>query len=612
MKKIFAFILSVCLLASLLSGCGSPSSGSTDATAGSSGSTGETAATSGTAASPDTSTGDDDMFTDRDLVQTYEESGSILIQLNGDSATASSDSVKISGTTITITQNTTHIITGTLNDGMIIVDAGKDAKLQLVLNGASITSQTCAALYILSADKVFVTLAEGTENLLANGGSFEAIDDNNIDGAIFSKQDLTLNGAGSLTVTSPAGHGIVCKDDLVITGGSYTVQSASHGLDANDSVRITGAALTVDAGKDAIHCENDEDSSLGFVYISGGTVHLEAEGDGVSAGAYLQITGGVVDVTAGGGSENGAQHSSDNYGGFMGGGMMGGGGRPGRSSSTETTDTTDEASTSMKGLKADGDILISGGTLTFNTADDAIHSNASVTINGGTFTIATGDDGVHSEDTLTITDCSMEITEAYEGLEAVYIYVRGGEFTMHCSDDGLNAAGGTDSSGTTGGRDGMFGGGMMGGMMGASGYGNIEISGGSLTIYSTGDALDSNGDLLISGGYVYATNPSSGDVSVLDSENAPVITGGTFIGLGISTSMAETFSSSSTQGVIACTCGSQSAGSSLTIANSSGQVVLDTVTEYTTVLLIISSPEIVKGESYTITIGAISGTVSAN
>ena len=272
------------------------------------------------------------MFTDRDTRIEYNESDSVLIQLNGTSAAAFSDSVKITGTMITITEEATYILSGTLEDGMIIVNAPDTAKLQLVLNGVNINSETSAPIYILEADKVFLTLADGTENVLSNGGTFTAIDENNIDAAIFSKQDLTINGNGSLTVTSPVGHGIVCKDDLVITGGTYIVNSASHGLDANDSIRITGETqLTIDAGKDGIHSENNDDASLGFVYISNGTMNIEAEGDGIAAGAYVQIENGSFDLLVDGGSANGSNASSGNYGGFMGGGGHGGM-RPGRGS----------------------------------------------------------------------------------------------------------------------------------------------------------------------------------------------------------------------------------------------------------------------------------------
>ena len=249
---------------------------------------------------------------------------------------------------------------------------------------------------------------------------------NNIDGALFSKQDLTLNGSGSLTVTSSAGHGIVCKDDLVVTGGTYVVNSASHGLDANDSVRIAEAALTIDAGKDAIHCENSEDAAKGFIYISGGTIKAEAEGDGIAASAYMQIADGTIDLLVGGGSENGSKAHSDNFGGFMGGGH--GGGRPGQMGSNDSqSTTTEENSTSMKGLKAANGMLISGGNITVNSADDAIHSDVSLTINGGTFALASGDDAVHAEDTLTVTAGKIDISESYEGLEALHIDVQGGD-----------------------------------------------------------------------------------------------------------------------------------------------------------------------------------------
>ncbi len=598
-KRLLHLFLFFALLLGMLTGCSTYDSGT-----GSSG-TGGMSSASVSAADPEEveySQTDADMFTDRDYRTDYDESSSILIQLNGDSAAASSNSVQISGSTITITEDATYIISGTLDDGMIIVNAPDTAKMQLVFNGVNINSETSAPLYILEADKVFITLAAGTENTLSNGGTFTAIDENHIDGALFSKQDLTLNGSGSLTVISPAGHGIVCKDDLVITSGTYTITSASHGFDANDSVRITNASITVDAGKDGIHAENNDDASLGFVYISGGTIVLEAEGDGIGAGAYMQIESGTFDVLAGGGSENGSKSSSDSYGGFMGGGRM---------QQSSSSGTTSDDGTSMKGLKAENSILISDGTFTIDSADDALHSNASITINGGSFEIASGDDAVHAEDTLTITACTLQVSTSYEGLEALNIYIKGGDIIVNASDDGLNAAGGNDSSGISGGRDGMFGGGGMGGGMSSSSNGNIEISGGNLTIYASGDGLDSNGSLTISGGYIYVANPTANDTSVIDTDSGAVITGGTFISTGSTTMMAESFSSSSTQGVIACTTGTQSAGSTITVKDSSGNVLISYDAEYSCVLVIISSPDIVKGETYTLTAGSTSGSVEA-
>ncbi len=611
MKKILSILLILTLMLSLLVGCEKDADSNTPTE--SHNGTSSTA----TPVEVDFSKTDTDMFTERDNKTDYAESKAVTIKLNGGAATSSSNSVKISGSKITITEEATYIVSGELTDGMLIVDAPDTAKLQIVLNGANITSKTSAALYILEADKVFLTLADGTENTLANGGSFTAIDDNNIDGALFSKQDLTLNGTGSLTVTSPAGHGVVCKDDLVITSGTYTINSASHGLDANDSVRITNATLNIDAGKDAIHAENTDDTSLGFIYIGSGTIKAEAEGDGIAAGAYMQIADGTIDLLVGGGSENGSKEHSDNFGGFMGGGH--GGGRPDEmrpGGSQGSTITTDESSTSMKGLKATNSMLISGGNFTINSADDSVHSDVSVIINGGTFTIASGDDAIHAEDTLTVTAGKIDISECYEGLEALHIDVQGGDIKLKASDDGLNAAGGTDQSGTIGGRDGMFGGGGKPGGMGgyggmsSSSNGSIKISGGNLYINSSGDGMDANGTLEISGGYTVVVGPTQGDTATLDYDKSATITGGTFIGTGAQ-GMAQTFSDSK-QGVIAISVGNQSAGTKILLKDKSGSTIIEHAPELNFAVVILSSPDIKKGEPYTITVGSQSNEFTAS
>ena len=615
MKKLSLFLILVLLLSSF-AGCGKDSNNKTSSES-------KDNMSSTVPVEVDFSKTDADMFTERDSKTEYDESKAVTIKLNGTTATSSSDSVKISGSTVTITEEATYIVSGELTDGMLVVDAPDTAKLQIILNGVNITSKTSAALYILEADKVFVTLAEGKANTLANGGSFTAIDDNNIDGAVFSKQDLTFNGSGSLTVTSPTAHGIVCKDDLVFTGGTYIVNSASHGLDANDSVRIANATLNIDAGKDAIHAENSDDASLGFIYIASGMIKAEAEGDGIAAGAYMQIADGTIELLVGGGSENGSKEHSDNFGGFMGGGH--GGGRPGEmrpNGSESTATTTDESSTSMKGLKATNSMLISGGNITINSADDSVHSDVSVIINGGIFTIASGDDAIHAEDTLTVTAGKIDISESYEGLEALHIDVQGGDIKLVASDDGLNAAGGTDQSGTTGGRDGMFGGGKpemngghkggpggMGGGM-SSGNGSIVISGGNLYVKASGDGIDANGTLTISGGYTIVTGPTQGDTATLDYDKSATITGGTFIGTGAQ-GMAQTFSDSE-QGVVAISVGNQSANTKIVLKDKSGNTVLEHTPELNFAVVILSSPNIKKGETYTVTVGSESGKFEAN
>ncbi|MBO5299616.1 MAG: carbohydrate-binding domain-containing protein [Clostridia bacterium] len=551
---------------------------------------------------------DKEMFSDRDLRSEY--SDGILIELNGDTAICDSDSVRIDDSQIVICEEGTYVITGTLDDGMIIVNAKDTEKIQIVLDGSSVTSKTSASLYILEADKVFVTLAAGTENFLSNGGEFIAIDENNIDAVVFSKQDLTFNGTGTLSVSSPAGHGIVSKDDLVFTGGTFNVTASAHGIDANDSIRATNSLFNITSGKDGFHSENNEDETLGFVYIKDGNFNITADGDGISAGVYMQIVDGNFNIVSGGGSVNGEEHSSGMFGGF--GGPMGG--RSQQSSSESETETV-----STKALKARGTLTIENGTFTLNSADDAVHSNTSITVNDGSYIISTGDDAFHADETLTVKNGEITVTESYEGLEGLDIEVSGGKINIVSSDDGLNAAGGTDSSGFGGqfGGD-MFGGGRgpggggrggPGGMNGSS-DGSIVISGGELYINASGDGIDANGTLEITGGYTVVCGPTMIDTATLDYDISAIISGGTFIGTGAS-NMAQTFSRSE-QGVIAVSVGSQKAETQIKLEDMSGNVIIDYSPALSFQVVILSSPDIVSGQTYKITVGESSAEFEAN
>lgn len=454
-------------------------------------------------------------------------------------------------------------------------------------------------------------LGEGTENTLSNGGTFTAIDENQIDAVIFSKQDLTLNGAGSLTLTSPGGHGLVSKDDLVITGGTYTVSAASHGLEANDSIRLTGdTALTVEAEKDGLHAEHDEDTALGFVYLSGVDLHIEAEGDGISAGSTLQVQDGSYEILAGGGSQNGSQESSESWGFFPSDpGNRGAGEDPGERSLAADTREDSDSSASMKGLKAGDSLQIAGGSFSIDSADDGVHANGSLTIGGGNFTVASGDDAFHADEKLSVTGGSIQVTESYEGLEALHLSLEGGEISLTASDDGINAAGGTDSSGTEGGRDGQFGDGR--GEFGGSGSseGTISITGGTLYIHASGDGIDANGSLTISGGYTVVAGSNQGDTATLDYDTTAVITGGTFIGTGAS-GMAQTFSDSE-QGVVAVSVGSQLAGTEILLSDASGNTLIQYTPDLDFSVVILSSPELVSGETYTLAVGSFSVSLEA-
>ena len=386
-----------------------------------------------------------DMFTDRDLEVGYDETTAAAITLSGSAASCDSDAVTIDGSTITITDEGTYLLSGTLDDGMVIVDAEDTDKIQLVLNGTSIHCADCAALYVRQADKVFVTTAADTQNMLSGGDTFTPLDDNNIDGVIFSKSDLTLNGLGTLTIDSPAGHGVVTKDDLAVTSGTYAITAAEQGLSGKDSVRIADGTFTLTTGKDAIQSDNTEDTDKGFVYLAGGTFTITAEGDGLSASSWMQVDDATCTITTGGGSANGETHVSDTVPGGMGGGkgermpQMDGTTTPDGSTqppepptgetppddmeppadmpqnaapsdsaaasdtaaatTTDTADSTDASTTdtvSTKGLKAGTALTILGGDFTLDCADDAFHSNGDLTVSGGTVYVSTKDGSADS------------------------------------------------------------------------------------------------------------------------------------------------------------------------------------------------------------------------
>lgn len=578
-----------------------------------------------------------DMFTDRDYEVGYDETTATVVTLNGTTATASGDGVTVDGNTVTLTQEGTYVLTGTLT-GSVVIDMDSAAKPHIILRNASVTSADGAALRVEQADKVFVTLAEGTDNTLSNGGSFSG-EEEGVDGAVFSRDDITFNGTGSLTVASPAGHGIVGKDDVVFTGGAYQISAASHGVDANDSVRAANASFTILSGKDGVHCENSDDTTKGFVYLDSGSLVIEAEGDGISASADVTVETASLSVTAGGGSANAEKKTSDGWGAFkggdmgghMGGGMGGGQGRPDmggempgqpgaegtvglayeadQTVSAEqlaaTSDTSDSDSTSIKGIKADGDITVNGGDVTVDAADDAIHAGGSVTVNGGTLTLATGDDGVHADGDLTVTDGNLTVTESYEGLEGLTINLSGGQISVNADDDGLNAAGGSDQSGFGG----MRGGDRFGGGFGATDGAAINISGGQVSVKAGGDGIDSNGTIDISGGAILVDCPTVGDTSPFDYESTASITGGTLIATG-SANMAEGFTSSS-QGVITARVSEQGGNTTLTVTDASGAEILSTTPENAYNYVLVSAPELTSGQSYTLTVGNDSGSVTA-
>ena len=458
-----------------------------------------TPAESAVSSTSDTAENSSELFTDRDLEIGYDEETSAWITLSGDSASSDSDAVQISGSTVTITDEGTYILSGVLNNGMVVVSAEDTDKVQLVLNGVQITNETSAAIYIPEADKVFITTVDGTENVLTNGRTCSAIDDNNIDAVIFSKSDLTLNGAGTLTINAAAGHGIVSKDDLVLTSGTYVITAASHGLSGKDSVRIANGSYTITAGKDGIQAENTDDASLGYLYIAGGTFAITAEGDGLSASGYLQVEDGDVTITTGAGGAS-VTMTTDTFGTGKAGGF------PTQDAATQTA-ATEEDSVSQKCIKADGTITLSGGNFALDTVDDAIHAGGDILVTGGAYDLQSGDDAVHSDAAVTIQNGTFTIPYCYEGIEGLSIAIDGGTFAITSVDDGINAAGGADSSGFGGARPGQE-------QFSASSDSAITINGGDFVIVSTGDCVDSNGALTINGGTLDLTCNGSGNTAI--------------------------------------------------------------------------------------------------
>ena len=337
-----------------------------------------------------------DMFTKRDLAGTYDESEAVKITLSGKTAACNSSNVQIEDGVVTIKAAGVYVLSGTLTDGTIVVDAGDDDKVQLVLDGVSIMAADYAAIYAKNADKVFVTLAEGAGNSLTVSGDYVQTDDNNVDAVIFAKCDLTLNGTGSLTVKDNMGHGIVSKDDLVVTGGTYTIYSQDHCLNGKDSVRIADGTFNLSCDEDGIHAGND-DQQDGYVYIEGGDINISVGDDALHAEGLLIITGGDIDVSKscegvegykilvtggdidvvssddGFNAAGGSSGSGYNHDGFGGGPGMGG-----------------------VYMDADSDayIFITGGTININADGDGIDSNGCIGITGGSvYVLGPSDNG---------------------------------------------------------------------------------------------------------------------------------------------------------------------------------------------------------------------------
>ena len=519
-------------------------------------------------------------FTENDQKANWNTAGATLITLRGDQAFVSGGGAYAYDGNVMITSAGKYVVSGTLNDGSIVVDTNNSSKVWILFNGAEISCSDAACLDVEQADKVFLTLGEGTENRMTTLGFSQEAEAAGMDGTVFSRDDLSINGMGSLTVSASEAHGIVGNDDLVIAGGKITVDAALDALHANDGLRIMSADMQLNAGDDGISLTGTESE----LYLESGNIAITAADSGLSAENLIHIVGGSLKV-----------HSGDD------------------------------------GISAAGDILVEGGEME----------------------ISAGDDGIHADNAVAIREGTVRIPACYEGIEAITIDISGGEIAIYPEDDGLNANGAT---GGFGGRPGGGGPGGFGGLRpfeenngnmaherpdferpdGPAGMpqGNppfepdatealtaetetsatetwIHVSGGSITVVNDvardADGLDSNGDIIISGGVIRVSLTNSGSNSALDygSESGGVmeISGGDVIACG-SYAMAEGFGSGSTQcSVLYNIKRGAAAGTELKLEDSDRNVLRSYEVPCSFSSIAISCPEMQIGETYSIVIG---------
>mgnify|MGYP004463060713 CR=1 FL=1 len=566
-KKITALVITGALTMSLATGC---SKATTDSSASGSSATATTSdadATSNGSVSTISFT-KSDMFTDRDSDPSYNEEAATTITFSKPDTSSSSDSVTISDsstasndaadsdtndttdsscTTVTISEAGTYILTGSASNAQVIIDADTETKIQLVLDDLTLSCESSAPIYVRKADKVFITLADGSSNTLATTGEFVAIDDNNIDAVIFSKDDLTLNGSGNLTINSPYGHGIVSKDDLVVTGGTYTMTCAKHGLSGKDSVRILDGTFDLTVTKDGIHASNDDDENLGYIYIAGGTFTINSDDDGMHADSTLYIEDGTIDIQK-----------------------------------------------SYEGLEGQT-ITILDGDIDIVSSDDGINA-----ANGSGSNDSTDDkqskDGPGNPPS---GDNQMPGNPPSGDNQMPGNPPSGDSF-----DPSDNSNNNTDQP------QGNTPSGMGGFDMDADESCVLTINGGTITINAGGDGIDSNGYFYMNGGTVYVEGPESNGNSALDYGISATITGGYFLSTGYS-GMAQSFSSDSTQCSYMLTLSSNTSGTTtVTLTDADGKVLLSHETSKSYNSIIVSCPELEVGNTYTLTAGDTSQSIT--
>ena len=533
----------------------------------------------------------------------------------GTETTIEGQGAEVSNNKVTITKAGTYSVSGKVEDGQIIVDAGKEDKVYIILNGADINCSNSAPIYVKNAKKAILSLADGTENNITDGEIyvFEDESSNDPNAAIFSKDDMTIIGTGKLTVNANYNNGIASKDDLKIQSGNIVVNAKNNGIKGKDCINVTDGNITINSKGDGMKADNTTDETKGYIYIEGGKINITSDQDGIQAETELLIADGDITIKTGGGSENSAK-ANQSLGQrpdsmtkgerpIMPDGMNKGERPempqnmqqpPSNQDKNSNTDTSTDESTSMKALKATTNIIIDGGTFNIDSEDDSIHSNANATINGGTFEIASGDDGIHSDTQLDINGGTINISKSYESIESTTININDGSIYVVASDDGINAAGGNDISTETGmaGHD----------KFSSSGDGLININGGYVYVDASGDGIDANGNIKMAGGTVLVNGPTNDGNGSLDYDGTFDISGGILVAAG-SSGMAQVPSNSSSQKILNINLTQQEANTIVNVKSSDGKNILTYAPSKNYSSVIVSTPDIKDNTKYTVSVG---------
>ncbi|MGI6221345.1 MAG: carbohydrate-binding domain-containing protein [Coriobacteriales bacterium] len=632
LKGLRAKLASVAVLVCLLLAMTSCSAGASDATAaGNSQSSTVAEATDVESGALGASTIDESLYdlecSDRDLSGEYDENV-VNIALSNEGATVEGDGATYEDGTLTITEAGTYVLSGTLSDGQVVVNAANDAKVQIVLDGASITNGDGPAISALAGDKCFVTLAEGSENTLADGSDY-AIDgeDEGFGAAIYSKIDLTLNGTGSLEATGSLKHAVFSQDDLIVAGGTYKLTAPNgDGLHGHDSVLVEDGSIVIDAGDDGI-VSNDEDEDHGYVSIDGGTVEITAGDDGVQSFNYLRVTGGDVSIKA----TDDALHS-DGCGKMTGGEVAIDAGDD--AFHTEYVLQVDDGSLDVtvckEGLEGQK-IYVNDGAVNLTASDDAINAaspendttTAAADGTAASATDAAGESaaadaaGAAQDGAMPAMDTQAQGTGTIDGSQIQGMQGGMGQKDQNqhgphgggqppAMQDGGQQDAATDQQGGQDMQPGGGMGGMGGGMMGEDINEEclVQINGGTIVIDASGDAVDSNGYVEFNGGIVLASGPTDSGNGSLDAALGAKMNGGTVILAG-SSGMAQGFSEAGQAYVQANVSGN--AGDSIAIVDADGNVLASLTAAKNFSNVIASAPGMTDGQTYSIVIG---GTVT--